>query len=153
MCWCFFRLLLLLNDLLHTSQEYECFLYCMHPWLFSVLCRVNDFWHMSQMYGRSSPYMGWCSLRGLWWGKKRTYIRINVNRMKNEYERLSHVTANYKMEWCSTNNVQWNTNLIRHFGIDFSNLLTTVELFHMDGEADRDKKDNRQFFISELMNI
>jgi hypothetical protein len=42
---------------------------------------------------------------------------------------------------------------MRHFGIDFSNPLTTVELFHMDGEADRDKKDNRQFFISEHMNI
>jgi hypothetical protein len=59
MCWCVFKLLCLLNDLLHTSQE----------------------------YGWSSPCTIWCSFRRLWCEQEREKKKkINLGRYRRHSE-------------------------------------------------------------------
>jgi hypothetical protein len=48
MRWCFFRVSLWLNDLLHTLQQNGLSPLCMHRCLFRSLCRLNDLLQTSQ---------------------------------------------------------------------------------------------------------
>jgi hypothetical protein len=66
MCWCVLRLLLSLNDLLHTSQQNGHSPLCMRWCVFRWQEYLNDLLHTSQQNGLSPLCIHLCVFRLLW---------------------------------------------------------------------------------------
>jgi hypothetical protein len=64
---CLIRSLFMLNALLHTSQQYGRSPVCKRLCLITALCTLNDLLHTSQKYGLSRLCMRWCFIISLFW--------------------------------------------------------------------------------------